>query len=148
MNDFDFLHGSWTVHSRTLVRTGADEWREFPGTSVCHGFFDGAGCFDQFAFPTLGRSGATIRMFDPVRMEWSIYWVDSRFGVLGPPVFGRFSAGVGTFYGDDELDGRPIRVRYVWSEITPTSARWEQAYSTGGEENWETNWIMSLTRTG
>jgi hypothetical protein len=148
MNDFDFLHGSWTVHNRTLVARGADEWREFPGTAVCHGFFDGAGSFDEFTFPTLGSSGATIRVFDPDKKEWSIYWVDSRFGVLGEPVFGTFSDGVGTFYGDEEFQGAPARIRYLWSEITPRSARWEQALSLDEERTWETNWIMSLTRTG
>jgi hypothetical protein len=70
MNDLDFLHGSLNVHSRALVRMGADEWREFPGTSACHGFFDGAGCFDEFI--TLGRSGATIRMFEPERKALSL----------------------------------------------------------------------------
>jgi hypothetical protein len=53
----------------------------------------------------------------------------------------------GEFYGDDEYDGRPIRVVYVWSAITPTSARWEQAFSLDGGQTWETNWIMESTRT-
>ena len=39
-----------------------------------------------------------------------------------------------------------MRVRYVWSEITPSSARWEQAFSVDDGETWETNWIMELAR--
>jgi hypothetical protein len=37
-------------------------------------------------------------------------------------------------------------VVYIWSEITPTSARWEQAFSPDMGEAWETNWIMESTR--
>ena len=147
-NDFDFLHGDWTVVNRRLVKwlVGSDEWDEFTAAASCHGFFAGAGNFDEISFPAKGYSGATIRMFDPDRREWSLYWVDSRTGILQPPVVGSFSDGVGTFYGDDHFEDRPIRVRYIWSGITPASARWEQAFSVDGEETWETNWVMEFTR--
>src|SRR5215471_15513526 len=48
-NDFDFLHGSWDIANRRLVKrlVGSDEWDEFPGTCTCRGFFDGAGSFDE-----------------------------------------------------------------------------------------------------
>ena len=32
-----------------------------------------------------------------------------------------------------------------WTEF-PATARWEQAVSVDGEQTWETNWIMDLTR--
>ncbi|WP_329084032.1 MULTISPECIES: hypothetical protein [unclassified Streptosporangium] len=147
-SDFDFLHGSWDVVNRRLLKplSGSDEWEEFPGTSVCHGFFGGAGIFDEIVFPTKGFSGATLRIFDTERELWGIYWVNSRFGTLQEPVFGAFADGRGVFYGDDTHEGAPIRVRYVWSQITPVSALWEQAFSTDGEETWETNWTMAHTR--
>jgi hypothetical protein len=85
-------------------------------------------------------------MLSPETGEWTIYWVNSRTGELQQPVVGRFADGVGTFYGDDVDDGTPVRVRYIWSRITPTSARWEQAFSTDAERTWETNWIMDHTR--
>ncbi|MFL6145162.1 MAG: hypothetical protein ACJ72N_25275 [Labedaea sp.] len=147
-HDFDFLHGDWDVHNRRLTKrlVGSDDWDEFPGSTRCHGFFGGAGNFDEIAFPTKGFSGATIRMFNAETGQWAIYWVNSRRSTLDPGVFGGFVDGVGTFYGDDTDDGTPVRVRYLWSEITPASARWEQAFSVDGEQTWETNWIMALTR--
>lgn len=147
-NDFDFLHGTWDVANRGLVArlAGSDEWQEFPGISTCHGFFGGAGSFDELVFPTRGFSGSSYRIFDPHGQEWAIYWADSRTGTLGPPVYGRFTAGRGEFYGDDTHEGTPVRVRFIWSDITPTSARWEQAFSIDNERTWETNWIMRLTR--
>jgi hypothetical protein len=33
-------------------------------------------------------------------------------------------------------------------DITPTTCRWEQAFSTDGGATWETNWIAEFTRTG
>jgi hypothetical protein len=40
----------------------------------------------------------------------------------------------------------PVRVRYRWSHITPTSARWEQAFSPDAGKTWETNWMMEFRR--
>jgi hypothetical protein len=59
---------------------------------------------------------------------------------------GSFANGVGVFEGRDELDGRPIVTRFVWSGITDTAARWEQAFSPDEGRTWETNWIMTMTR--
>ncbi len=64
----------------------------------------------------------------------------------GPPVKGKFADGVGTFCADDTLRGKPIRVRFTWSKITPTSARWEQAFSPDGGMTWEVNWAMEFRR--
>jgi len=148
MGDFDFLTGSWRVANRRLTKllVGAGMWDEFPATSWCVPFFDGAANADEITFPTKGFRGLTFRLFDPARQEWSIWWVNSRHGRLTPPVVGRFSGGVGTFYGEDVHDGTPVQVRYLWTDITPTSARWEQAFSVDARPIWETNWIMELTR--
>jgi hypothetical protein len=37
-------------------------------------------------------------------------------------------------------------MRFVWSGITDTAARWEQAFSADEGRTWETNWIMTMTR--
>ena len=54
----------------------------------------------------------------------------------------------GSFYADETLRGRPIRVRFIWSEITATTARWEQAFSPDAGASWEINWKMQFTRAG
>lgn len=147
--DFDFLAGSWNVAHRRLVTplAASDEWDEFDSTSQCWPLFGGAANVDELPVPARGFTGLSLRLFDPAREEWSIYWANSRDGLLGlPPVVGRFTDGVGLFYADETFQGRGIRVRFTWSRITATSARWEQGFSADGGQNWETNWIMALTR--
>ncbi|MGH3401810.1 MAG: hypothetical protein ACRDRJ_04710 [Streptosporangiaceae bacterium] len=108
--------------------------------------FDDAANFDEISFPTKGFAGLTLRLYEAESAQWSLYWASKRTGTLFPPVVGRFVDGRGEFYGDDTYDGKDIRARFIWSEITAGSARWEQAFSIDQEQTWVTNWIMDLTR--
>ncbi|NUT95613.1 MAG: hypothetical protein HOY78_26650, partial [Saccharothrix sp.] len=107
--------------------------------------FGGAGNVDEITFPD-GTSGLTVRLFDAATGRWSLNWASSDSGIFFPPLFGSFSDGVGTFFGDEVQDGTPVRIRFLWHRITPDSARWEQAMSADGERTWETNWYMDITR--
>lgn len=148
MGDFDFLIGKWRVANRRLRQrlVGCTEWEEFDATAVVWSLLDGSANIDQFTFPD-GTSALTLRLFEPESKQWSLNWATSTEGKLFPPVIGSFTDGEGLFYGDDVHDGIPVRVRYIWSDITPTSARWEQAFSADQEQTWEPNWIMELKRS-
>ena len=152
VHDFDFVAGTWRVHHRRLKErlAGNDEWQEFAGTSIARLILDGAGNVDDnvIELPAGTYRAATLRSFDPDTGQWSIWWLDGRFprGPLDPPMVGRFEYGVGTFLANDTFNGKPIVVRFIWSEITATSARWEQAFSPDGGVTWEVNWIMEFTR--
>ncbi|HET8727846.1 MAG TPA: hypothetical protein VFO41_10075 [Alphaproteobacteria bacterium] len=148
VHDFDFLFGRWTVTNRRLTQrlADSDEWEEFSGAFHCEPRLGGIANVDEMAVLAKGFSGMALRLFDVGQREWSIYWIDSRDGRLQPPVTGRFRNGRGEFQGNDVDEGRPVRVRFVWSDITGDSARWEQAFSTDGGRTWETNWIMEFTR--
>lgn len=150
MNDFDFLVGTWQTTQRKMVKplSGSDEWETASGSMVNYRMFDGAANVDELDLPAFGFKGISLRLLDPATQEWSIYWVNSRNGKLAlPPVVGRFDEdGVGEFFSDEEWEGRTIRVRYRWSDITDTSARWEQAFSTDQGETWETNWTAEFSR--
>ena len=89
-----------------------------------------------------------MRTFDKKTGLWAIWWVDSRdpHAALDPPVKGRFVDGVGTFYADGIVNGKPQRTRYTWSHITGTSAQWDQAFSDDNGATWDTNWIMKFER--
>jgi hypothetical protein len=149
--DWDWLVGRWTVRHRRLKArlAGSTEWEEFNGTSSLKITLGGAGTVDEnvIALPSGTYHAVGIRAYDPKTKEWSIWWLDARYPTaIEPPVRGGFKDGIGTFTGDDTLNGRPIKVRFVWSRITATTAHWEQAFSPDGGATWETNWVMDFTR--
>lgn len=150
VHDFDFQVGEWRVHHRVKQAANDPQWLEFEGTSSVRSLMDGAANVEDNTFnkPTGVTHGVALRAYDPKTAQWAIWWIDGRdpLGALDPPVKGRFDDGVGTFYSDGTLDGKPIRTRFIWSQITPTSARWEQAYSPDSGKTWETNWIMEFQR--
>lgn len=148
VRDFDFERGAWRVHHR--VRRADGQWVEFGGTCTNRALMDGAMNVEEHVFerPTGTTRGVALRAYDAKTQEWAIWWVDSRdpHAALDPPVKGRFVDGVGTFVSDGVVDGKPLRTRYLWSQITATSARWEQAYSRDAGATWETNWVMTFER--
>jgi hypothetical protein len=152
LHDFDFLVGDWRVHSRKLKEplSGRQEWIEFEGTISSRKLMEGRANVDDTVFNMPGGiyRGVAPRAYDPNTGQWAIWWIDGRnpFGNLDPPVKGRFVHGVGTFYADDTLRGKPIKVRFIWSGISRNAAHWEQAYSSDGGKTWETNWVQTLER--
>ena len=148
--DFDFLVGGrWNVHNRRLKQrhVGSSVWDEFPGALQGWTHLNGIVSVDEIDFPTRGFGGCTVRTLDLAAKRWSIYWINSRIGTLFPPVHGGFSGDRGEFLGDDDDDGRPVKVRFVWERLGPDTARWSQSFSLDGRA-WETNWIMDMQRSG
>jgi hypothetical protein len=152
VHDFDFFVGNWRAHHRVLKARLANshEWVEFDGTINNRPLMGGYANVDETVLekPEGTYMGVALRSFDAKTQQWSIWWLDSRtpLGPLDPPVRGGFRDGVGTFYGDDTLNGKPIRLRFIWSNITASSGHWEQAFSPDGGKTWETNWIQDIRR--
>jgi hypothetical protein len=149
-NDFDFLIGEWRVHHRGLKErlANSQEWIEFDGTCTSRKILGGLGNMDENVLnkPDGTYFAVTVRTYDPAKGQWSIWWIDSRYpGPLDPPVVGRFENGVGTFYADDTFKGKPIRVRFLWTQLS-TTPHWEQAFSVDRGKTWETNWTMDFTK--
>ena len=148
--DFDFLNGRWSVHNRRLRErlTGLDEWDEFPATSVARHVLGGLGNIDRIVFDGqfASHEGVTLRLFDPQSREWSLHWADNTSGRLFTRLVGGFQNGIGAFYAQEAFNDRQIFSRFIWSGVSATTCRWEQAFSEDGGTSWETNWIMQFTR--
>jgi hypothetical protein len=148
--DFDFLIGRWHIHHRRLRERlkGSTSWEEFDSVSVARKILGGLGNIDETSMERASGIllGMTLRFFDPKSQQWSIYWADSANGFQLPPMIGGFKEGRGEFYAQEPFEGKHVFSRFIWSAITPTSCRWEQAFSADGGKTWETNWTMEFTR--
>jgi hypothetical protein len=149
-SDFDFEFGTWRTHLRLLVAplTGSNEWVEYEGISVVSPVLDGrANLVELGVEGPAGRiEGLSLRLYDPEARQWSLNFSNVRTGRLSAPVIGHFAEGRGEFYGQERIGGRTVLVRFVISGITPTSARFEQAFSVDGGQTWEVNWIAIDTK--
>ena len=151
MGDFSFQTGEWRVRHRKLRErlVGSSEWVEFAGTCRAFEVMGGEANVEDNIIddPAGAYRAAAFRRRHPETGLWSIWWHDGRMGAQDPPVVGRFADGGGTFLAKDTLNGRPILVRFVWSEISRSAARWDQAFSIDDGVNWEVNWAMRFERT-
>lgn len=147
ITDFDFLRGRWRVRHQAFIQ---ERWQEFEGEVTSRPLLGGQTNIDDNIWQWNGKTlrGLAVRVFDPRTSRWSIFWLDGRAPEkFGPPAVGGFSGNTGTFYGDEEFNGKPVRARLRWLVESSDRARWEQAYSFDGEKSWEPNWIWHFTRT-
>lgn len=149
-NDFDFEIGSWKTHLKRLLRplTGSSTWVEYEGTTVVRTVWDGrANLVELEVDGAKGHIEAlSLRLYNPDSRQWSLNFSNSASGTMATPSIGEFRSGRGEFFDQETLGARAILVRFVISEITSTSCRFEQAYSDDGGKTWEVNWIADDVR--
>ena len=152
LHAFDARVGCWTMTNHVLKDrlAGSHEWLDFPGKQHIWKVMGGYGNVTDNWYDKAGGAFRilAVRTYDPKTGEWNIWGFDSRnpSDNVDPPVRGRFTSGVGSFYNDDTFRGKPIRTRVTWSNVTATTSHWEQAFSPDGGKTWETNWISDFKR--
>ena len=149
-HDFDFEIGTWKTHLRRLVHplSGTITWVEYDGVSVVRKVWDGRANLVELKVggPAGHIEALSLRLYNPQSHQWSLNFSNSKSGTISPPTIGEFKNGRGEFYSQETLNDRAILVRFVISDITPTSCRFEQAFSEDGGKTWEVNWIATDTR--
>ena len=150
-HDFDFELGSWKIHLNRRLHplTGSNTWVEFDGTSVTRKLWDGRAQIEEFETDGAGGhiEGLTLRTYNPQTHQWSLYWANSKDGIVVVPQIGQFKNGQGEFYAQDTLNSKPIFIRFIWSKTDSNMPHFEQAFSGDGGRTWEVNWITDQTRT-
>ncbi|HEX7962238.1 MAG TPA: hypothetical protein VF493_20155, partial [Terriglobales bacterium] len=146
-HDFDFEIGTWKTHLKRLLHplTGATTWVEYDGTTVVRKVWNGrANILELEADGPAGHFlGMNLRLYNPESHQWSLNFSNSASGTLSQPTIGEFKNGRGEFYDQETFNGRAILVRFVISNITADSCRFEQAFSDDGGKTWEVNWIAT-----
>lgn len=144
-HDFDFEIGTWKTHLRRLKAplSGDTTWLAYEGISVVRKIWNGkANIVELIADGPAGHIEAlSLRLYNPESRQWSIHSASSRSGTISVPTIGEFRNGRGEFYDQEMFNGRAILMRNVWSDITSTSCRFEQAFSEDGGRTWEVNWV-------
>jgi hypothetical protein len=148
--DFDFEIGTWKTRLSRRLRplTGSTTWVEYEGTTVVRKVWNGrANLLELVADGPAGHiEGLSLRLYNPRSRQWSLNFSNSSDGTLAQPMIGEFTNGRGEFYDQETLNGRAILVRFVISDVTPTSCRFEQSFSDDGGKTWELNWVAVDTR--
>ena len=149
-HDFDWEIGTWRTQLRRLRSplSGSTEWVEYQGTSIVRGILGNRANLVELSVegPAGKIEGLSLRLYNPTTRQWSLNFASIRSGELSPPVVGGFRDGRGEFVGRDTWNGQPILVRFVISDISANSARFEQAFSADNGATWEVNWIAVDTR--
>ena len=149
-HDFDFEIGTWKTHLSRLLHplTGSTTWVQYDGTTVVRKVWNGrANLVELVADGSAGHfEGLNLRLYNPQSHQWSLNFASSSGGTMSQPTIGEFKNGRGEFFDQETFNGRAIFVRFVISDITPNSCRFEQAFSDDGGKTWEVNWIATDTR--
>jgi len=142
-DDFNFLTGKWNVLNRRLKNrlSNSKDWFEFESTVENRSFLLGIANVDISKTSYTGslHESVSLRIFNPQTRLWSLYWADSRKGVMDPAVVGSFDEDVGLFYGKNVFNDIPVLVVFKWDKTDPQRPEWSQAYSADNGKTWEWN---------
>jgi len=146
-HDFDWEFGAWTTSLRYLANPLSGEpprWVDYHGTSIVRPAMEGRANLVELdvAGPAGRISGLSLRLYNPQTRQWSLNFASMRSGQLSTPTYGGFdAAGHGLFYGQDNVDGRVILVRFVVTPQGRDTIRFVQSFSADAGATWEDNWI-------
>jgi hypothetical protein len=150
-HDFDWEVGTWDTKLQRLREplSGKTEWLEYSGTSVIKPVMgQRANLVELDVRGAAGQiTGVSLRLYQPASGQWALHFANLANGLMTEPMLGSFKQGVGTFYGQDSVNGRMVFVRFLIIPVTKDQWRFEQAYSDNGGKTWETNWVAVDTRT-
>jgi hypothetical protein len=149
-HDFDFNFGKWRTHIRRLDHplSGSTTWIKMEGTVTVSKLWDGKGQVEQIEAdgPSGHWQGMTVFLYNPQSHQWSQTFAGASSGTLEPGIIGSFKNGRGELFGQDTYNGRTILVSGTWSDITPNTHKFEQAFSEDGGKTWEVNFSATLER--
>ena len=142
---FDFWVGDWDVNLR--VRQPDFTWKDdVRARAKIYRVLGGKAILELWDSPNI--KGYSLRYFHEPTDQWILHlnWPSRNRSGTGS-LRGGFRHGRGEFFSRSTgADGRRSISRYTFCDITPTSLRWDDAFSKDGGNTWTNNWIMEWTR--
>jgi hypothetical protein len=134
-HQFDFWVGTWDV-------TWGDDAR---GTNVVRKILDDRAILEEFdASPTAAFRGVSISSWDAVARRWRQTWADTEGHHWN------FTGGMGSgrmiLSTDDLENGRTVRKRMVFFDISPEALEWTWERSVDDGATWELLWAIHYRR--
>jgi len=149
-NDFAFNNGVWHTHIKRILNPFSDASGsiEINGTVSVRKVWGGRAQLEEIEAegPKGHWEALTLFLYNPQSYQWSQIFIDSKMGVVNPPLVGGFKDGRGELFNQDTFNGRSILVRGVWSDITANSHTYEESYSDDVGRTWKAAFLGSLTR--
>ncbi len=148
-HDFDFNMGRWNTRIRAVEKplSAPNAWTHLQGTHTVYRVWDDWANIGQLEVD--GPSGhvefMALRTYDRKTRQWRVYFANGASGILESPMVGEFKNGVGTFVFLDEVEGKTVLVRNVWSGMTSSACHQDWAISSDGGKTWVPTWVSTDT---
>jgi hypothetical protein len=149
-HDFDFNFGVWHTHIVRVLHplSASNATSVADGTVTVRKIWGGKASLEEIEAdgPAGHWEGMTLFLYNPTARRWSQTYIGAKDGTYSPGDIGTFENGRGEFASTDTVDGRPVLVRGVWSDVTPVSHRYHIMYSGDAGAHWQTVFDAHLTR--
>lgn len=147
---FDFWVGAWDVNLR--VRHNDGTWHDdIQAREYSYPLLDGKAIMELWSETSRvnGRQGYSIRYYRGDLDQWELWLNWPEPNQSGSSYLrGQFRHNRGEFFSDSKQnDSTTVTARYTFSDITPTSFRWDDAFTADHGATWRNAWIMEFTRT-
>lgn len=142
---FDFWVGEWSVNLR--IRQPDFTWKDsVQAVTKVYPILQGKALLELWNSEPI--KGYSLRYYDPAKMKWVLWlnWPQPNHSGSAH-LEGEFRHGRGEFFATrTNPAGEEVISRYTFSDVSPTSLRWDDAYSNDGGNTWRNNWIMEFSR--
>jgi hypothetical protein len=147
---FDFWVGEWDVLNRNRPPEDVRWYETGTATARVYPVVAGCGLVEHWRGHAFGEFlvGFSLRAFNPQLGQWNLVllWPNQ-----GQPRFGELAGGFrhsrGEFYSRSIAEtGDTTITRFTFSDVTPTTIRWQDGTSDDNGRTWDSSWIMEFSR--